>query len=280
MLRRRKGTQDVSPEHLTLSRLLIDTRRRSTNVGCIVITALAPKKYDPLSTRRTPFPVTGWKNDQHETTYRCGSSPDLRVLETNRQIYHEASIVFYSQNMFYAHGPSVLVPFLKDRGSRNRSLIRKMSIQYPSSGWTWFGVDKDGRCDFFCGDLSVWEDACSYIGLNMPGLAQLDLRNARHYTMEHSDDEDVKNLQPESDFPAQRREVLASFGPETKLTVSESEWWRWKDIKPEDNLFSPLRPWLRYEISHIQVKKWLTENPALVKQILRKHGSVWPTRHV
>ena len=103
----------------------------------------------------------------------------------------------------------------------------------------------------------MWEDACCYISLNMPGLAQLDLRNARTYASRHllAIDEDVKNLQAESDFPAQRREVLASFGPETKLTVSESEWWRWEDIKPEDNLFSPLRPWLRYEISQIQVKE-------------------------
>ena len=166
--------------------------------------------------------------------------------------------------MFYAHGPSVLVPFLKDLGSRNRSLIRKLSIQYPSSGWTWSGVDENGRCEIFEADLSVWEDACCYISLNVPGLAQLDLRNAETYAPRYSraNSEDVKNLQPKRDFPARRRNVLASFGPEKKLTVSESEWWGRKDIRPEANLFSPLRPWLRNEISQLQIKKGLTERLA------------------
>ena len=224
------------------------------------------------------------------TTYVSGftgSSLDLQVLETNRrQIYHEASIIYYSQNIFYADGPSVLVPFLKDRGSRTRSLIRKVSIGYPSPAGetrTPFGRDEDGMYDSFDGDLSMWEDACHYISLNMPGLAQLDLRVGRDCstTSELELDDKPKTLQTTSDFPAQQREVLATIGPETKLTVSEPEWCGWRDysgISPTDILFSPLQPFLSNEISQFRVTNGLAGHhaPALPSQARKANlESVW-----
>ena len=255
---------------LMLLRLLISARRRSANVGCIVIHVLAPSYYDPLFTRRTPFLVTGWASDcdWEMTTYHAGGfNHDLRVLETNRQIYQEASTIYYSQNMFYAGRPSVLVPFLKDRGSRTRSLIRKLSVGYPSSAnesRTRLGADDHGMYDSFRGDLSMWEDVCCYISLNMPGLAQLDLRNARFYPMEHelAKDEDYKTLQTKDDFSAKQREVLATIGPETELTVSDIVWSMWEHIRPNDVLFSPVQRWLRDEISQLRVNKGLNGNPA------------------
>ena len=117
------------------------------------------------------------------TTYVSGFSLDLQVLETNRQIYQEASTIYYSQNMFYAESASVLVPFLKHRGSRTRSLIRKVSIEYPSPAGEMripFGADEHGMYNAFEWELSMWEDACHYISLNMPGMAQLDLRVRRN----------------------------------------------------------------------------------------------------
>ncbi len=250
----------------TLLRLLINARRRSANVGCVIIDTLAPEKLEPLSTRRTPFLVTGWKSheDWEMTTYVSGFGHDLRVLETNRQIYHEASIVYYSQNIFYAEGPSVLVPFLKDRGNRTRNLIRKLSIRYPSPAEetrTPFGADDYGMYDCVDGDLSMWADTCHYISLNMPGLAQLDLRGRNCSTVSKLElDDKPKTPQTTSDFPARQREVLATIGPGTKLTVSEPEWCRRDDfsgMRPTNFLFTPLQPWLRNQVSQLRVMNGL-----------------------
>ena len=256
----------------TLLRLLINARRRSANVGCVIIDTLAPDKFEPLSTRRTPYLVTGWKTEHNweMTTYVCDFSPDLQVLETNRQIYQEASTIYYSQNMFYAKGPSVLVAFLKDRGMRTRNLIRKLSVGYPGPAkkkHTPFGADDHGMCYSFDGYISMWEDACHYISLNMPGLAQLDLRVVREYktVSELLLEDPTKALQTTSVFPAQQRELLATIGPETKLTMSETGWCLWDDyygIRPTDVLFSPLQPWLRNEISELRVTNGLAAHPA------------------
>lgn len=258
---------------LDIMRLLINARRRSANVGCIIINTLAPSKFEPLSTRRTPFLVTGWKSDEEweMTTYVSGFSLDLQVLETNRQIYQEASTIYYSQNMFYAESASVLVPFLKHRGSRTRSLIRKVSIEYPSPAGEMripFGADEHGMYNAFEWELSMWEDACHYISLNMPGMAQLDLRVRRNCSTvsELELDDEPMTLQTTSDFPAQQMEVLATIGPDTKLTVSETEWCGWDDdysgISPTDILFSPLQPFLRNEISQFRVTNGLAGHPA------------------
>lgn len=254
----------------TLLPLLINSRRRPANVGCIILDTLDPSKYKPSCTRRTSFLVTGWESDctWEMTTYACGSCPDLRVLETNRQIYRESSAIFYSQNMFYTDGPSVLVPFLRDRGTRTLSLIRKLSIGYPSPAQetgTGFGAIEHGMYDRFYGNPNMWEDVCYYVSLNMPGLAQLDLRVARGFVMEIEleEDEEPNFLQTKSDFPAQQRKVLATIGPETELTVSETGWcsWEvWPGISSNDVFFSPLQPWLRNEISQLRVRNGLTEN--------------------
>ena len=79
------------------------------------------------------------------------------------------------------------------------------------------------------------------------------------------EDEEPRFLQTKSDFPAQQRRVLATIGPETELTVSETGWcsWEvWEGIGSNDILFSPLQPWLRNEIAHLRVQNGLVENLA------------------
>lgn len=129
--------------------------------------------------KRTSFLVSGWQHYQSQlefTTYtlRTGKS-NLQSLHINRQLYQEASAVFYSRNFFYAGGmtPTVTVPFLKDRGNRSLGSLRKLSIVYPSPLADLY--DFDYLRDDIEVNESMWEDICCYISLRLPSLAHLGM---------------------------------------------------------------------------------------------------------
>ena len=210
--------------------------------------------------------------------------------------------------MFFADNPSVVIPFLKDRSSRSLRLIRKLSIIYPShvdlvdtvnaeNGYFGSPSHNTSRCD-----ESMWEDVCCYISLHMPGLVHLDLRVNRESGFEGGpiqllEHESFESLQTSSDFPTKRRKDLATLGPETVLTVSETDWPDWEELlplrpgsapdpsdndesyweDPTDVLFSPLQPWLSRKISRLRKRNGLAPGttPSDRQEVVQKF---WATR--
>ncbi len=146
-----------------------------------MVDVLQPDKYErwyPLFTKRTSFLLNEVVPHSRYvfTTYKLPKGmSDIRMLQTNRQIYQEASAIFYSRNMFYAnYSPAVVIPFLKDRGTRSLDSLRRLSIMYPSA---MIKMKAAGGKKYHTGctmsDESAWEDVCCYISLHLHRLAHL-----------------------------------------------------------------------------------------------------------
>lgn len=242
--------------------------RRSADVGCVVIATLDPTKYDSLFMTRSSFPVKRsiHSREWQTTTYFCKSGIDLCLLATNRQIYEESSEIFYSQNMFFFNDLSVATPFLKDRSTRSKSFMRKLSVQYPRP------KALEHPLAFHDSPLHAeitWEEICCYVSLHMQGLAQLDLRVDRGgCCLFNAGVLDYKD----ADFPAKQRKDLATLGQGTTLTESGIEWcgWRNDENMRHANLFAPLEPWLRESIAQIRAKHFSQKERLLRQNALER----------
>ena len=187
----------------------------------------------------------------------------MQIFEINRQIYQEASAIFYSQNMFHFDRAVLTLPFLRDRGTRSLENLRKISILYPSPApdglyseaepWVWEGDDR------------MWQDICCFLSLRVRRLAHLDLQVERMDDSGHEsyNDSDWQSLQTPSDFPYKRRIELATLSIETKVTVSEglaNGFTNGKQVACESHespLFTPLRPWLEDSIARLRGRSGL-----------------------
>lgn len=146
-----------------------------------MVDVLQPDKYErwyPLFTKRTSFLLNEVVTQSKYvfTTYKLPRGMDhIRILQTNRQIYQEASAIFYSRNMFYANDcPAVVIPFMKDRGTRSLDSLRSLSIMYPSAMINPKAVrEKKYHAGCTMSDESAWEDVCCYISLHLHRLAHL-----------------------------------------------------------------------------------------------------------
>lgn len=65
------------------------------------------------------------------TTYCLGSEVALQVFLVCRQIYDEASYIFYGKNRFHVNAMASLIPFLKDRPVAAWKLIQFLSVPVP-----------------------------------------------------------------------------------------------------------------------------------------------------
>lgn len=206
------------------------------------------------------------------TTYYCEPHRlDLRILHANRQIYQEASAIFYARNMFHAECFTVALPFLKDRGTRTLSLLRKLSIIYPSpmpldryESDTGFDVSLSGSVQE---DEREWEDLCCFISMYVPALAHLDLRVARPCNVYTARAEyayaDWMSLQTIGDFPSKRIKELATLRSDIRLTISAIDGWPFwdaSDIYSGDAVqFMPICSWLDAKISRLREKNGLMQ---------------------
>jgi len=91
----------------------------------------------------------------YQTTYYRASKADLApaILAVNRQIREEASCYLYGKNMFtFGHDLEAVVPFMEDRTTSTRELVREISLQKKACG----GDDMDA-------DSYAWTGVCRYI---------------------------------------------------------------------------------------------------------------------
>ena len=236
-----------------------------------MITTLEPTKYDSLFMTRSSFIPRGYLRSfacQQAMTYSCQSGIDLSLFATNRQICQEASEIFYSQNMFYVNDLSLAIPFLKDRGTRSKSLMRRLSINYPSPRARLEGPF--AGLDDYLHDEWMLEDVCCYLSLHIQNLTQLDLRLHResiHCDASLPDCADGKKLQSPLDFPAKQRKELATLGQDVTLTVSQNFWDKWRDDEEirDPILFTPLRPWLGESIMQIRANHFSHQEQSIRK---------------
>lgn len=113
------------------------------------------------------------------TTYCLGCEVGLQLFLVCRQIYHEASYIFYGKNRFFVQTIACLEPFLEDRSAAARKLIQMLSIPVPY-GRRSLNTDFDReiyRCRYVSDE--TFSKACTYLADRpdcLPNLKQLDLR--------------------------------------------------------------------------------------------------------
>ena len=188
----------------------------------------------------------------------------MQIFKVNRQIYQEASVIFYSQNMFYFDRAVVTLPFLRDHGTRSLGNLRKFSILYPSTAP--LGLTSELGPSFLEGDERMWEDLCCFLSLRLRKLAHLDLRVERsdRYTAHSYNDSEWQSLQTPSDFPFKRRNELATLSTEAKVTVSAATTKGFTERRRTDYegkgrvLFAPLQSWLEDSIARIRDRSGLS----------------------
>ena len=189
----------------------------------------------------------------------------MQILEVNRQIYKEASVTFYSQNVFYFDLAVVTLPFLRDRGTRSLENLRKISILYPSPAP--FGFTSRLGPSYMEGDERMWEDLCCFLSLRVRKLAHLDLRVQRldgcieWWDYLSISDSEWRSMQTPSDFPFKRRNELATLSTETEVTVSAGTtdgFVEGRQIAYERPLFTPLRTWLDDSIARLRDRSGLS----------------------
>ncbi|MCJ1257563.1 hypothetical protein MMC24_005389 [Lignoscripta atroalba] len=114
------------------------------------------------------------KEEGQYTSYhlRCDIPVDLFFV--CRQIYDEASHIFYSRNEFYAESLLALVAFLKDLSTQARSSIRLLSMPFVNGTTT-----PEGAEPIYQDTATQWYIACyclSHSESCLPNLRRLDLR--------------------------------------------------------------------------------------------------------
>jgi len=157
------------------------------------------------------------------TTYCLGSEVALQVFLVCRQIYDEASYIFYSKNRFYVNAMASLVPFLRDRPAAARKLIQLLSVPVPY-GCQFLNADLDGeimRCRYVTNE--TFADACTYLADSpdyLPNLKQLDIRVWDLHDRWHDPPLSMENLK----FTRTRKKQLASIASPQIMAVSLLDW--------------------------------------------------------
>lgn len=167
---------------------------------------------------------TDSEDEKLPTTYHLASEVSLQLFYTCRQVYEEASVIFYGQNRFYIKEIHSLVPFLEDRPPSSRCLIRILSIRLL---WDYIWANKtvpltntwaDETVPLTSPERGAFPEACTYISghAEFSNLKQLDLRTyagGLHPKF-------LDNIKPDDILVKQ----LASIASPDIMTVSLMNW--------------------------------------------------------
>lgn len=232
-----------------------DSKFIRDDIGGILIRELYPGFYKAGSRRRS-YLTPDWDPIHHKerrTTYTLDSKVQLQLFYVCRQVYNEASYIFYAHNRFYVDTIDTFVPFLEDRPVHVRDLIKTISIPVP------YGVQKDeGGEDIprFCNvKVSTFEKACADLATRpelTANLEQLDLRvwdyyGEEEYTMVGSLDMDTVRI---STYCAGE---LASMADPRIMTLSFFDWHHSAMAGPEgQSVFEPLPDHIRRKLQRLR----------------------------
>lgn len=138
-----------------------------------------------------PGPVGTWKRSSYmvqpgdchkrrqRRTYTMDAKFGLSNFQVCRQVYEEASLIFYSKNFFFIDNLRTLKPFLQDRPQRAKALIHSISLRYPATvPWTDLRPLDDSGGSLFVPEAEV-ESIFLWLAEEkklMPNLKYLDLR--------------------------------------------------------------------------------------------------------
>lgn len=157
------------------------------------------------------------------TTYCLGSEVTLQLFLVCRQIYDEASSIFYGKNRFYMDAMASLVPFLEDRPAAARQLIQMLSIPVPY-GKQFRSADCDEeipRCRVVTNE--TFAEACTYLASSpdyLSNLKQLDLRIWDFHDRWNDNPLTLRNLK----LSGTRTKQIASVASPQIMTVSLLDW--------------------------------------------------------
>ncbi len=232
--------------------------------GAVIISELHPGRFKP-GLRSTYWTVNWDQNKQIEqqTTYCIGSDIDLRLLRVCRQIYEEATYIFYTKNRFYVESIETLAPFLKDRSGRARALLKTLSIPIPCGTQR----DEDGYRirRYYSVNYSTFDAACRELSNHPELLAnvkELDLRawdfNTRYCVRANPA---LKTLK----ISTRRAKQLASIAEPGVMTLSFYDWQECGSCGPSSHsIFEPLPSSISRKIQRFREDfLWGTHSPKL-----------------
>lgn len=208
--------------------------------GAVLISELHPGKFKPNA--RSTYWTANWDRNgqiEQQTTYCLGSDIDLRLSRVCRQIYEEATYIFYTKNRFYAESIETLGPFLKDRSSRARALLKTLSIPIPCG--TQRMEDGHRIMRYYRVNYSTFEAACRQLSKNpelLVNVRQLDLRMWEFDTSYSSRaNPDLSTLK----ISTPRAKQLASIAEPEVMTLSFYDWQKFGGSGPSSHsTFEPL----------------------------------------
>ncbi|MCJ1224739.1 hypothetical protein MMC12_001384 [Toensbergia leucococca] len=167
------------------------TVRDHDQIGNVKIREAHPDHYDPAWFRSSHMRWEWMFDTEHALTTYAHEYPDGRRLQLQiflvcRQLYTEASVIFYTRNRFVALEFETLLPFLKDRSTRARSLIRYVSIPNCRQDEV-EAFDDETERHLQEGDIDIlirhreqtWTATFSFLASQrgcLPDLKQLDVR--------------------------------------------------------------------------------------------------------
>lgn len=161
-------------------------------------------------------------------SYRSRKKFPLQLLRVSRQVFAEASCIFYGRNVFYFEKIDIVVPFLEDRPRLLLLKIKSLSIPLNplemnySYGYAALGMSVTAHKYW-----ALWE-LCMLLSdkIRLPRFLELDLRV--------EGGEDVHRF-----FGWEMMDKLAMVGDPKMMTVSNNGWfWEWKQgfLRPLDVL--------------------------------------------
>ena len=184
------------------------------------------------------LPRKGVRNIRSSETYYPYSKLALQIFLVCRQVYREASYIFYSKNRFFVSDIATLLAFLHDRPIPTRQYIHTLSIPVPY-------VRKLGKLHSYkraeyTSTTSAFSKACTSMAKDwfrmLPNLKHLDLRIILDVPA------DVNQLKVRH-MPAKE---LAKFASPEIMTVSLTSWCPRRDRARmihrwnENSIFAPL----------------------------------------
>lgn len=240
-----------------------DSKFVRDGISGILIRELYPGFYKAGSRRRS-YLTPDWDplhHQQRRTTYTLDSQVDLQLFYVCRQIYKEASYIFYARNRFYVDTIDTLVPFLEDRPCHARDLIKTISIPVP------YGVQRDENGEDIprCCNVkaSTFTYACACLAARpelTANLKQFDLRAWDYYRQKEYNGVgslDISTLR----ISTHCAEQAARMADPGIMTMSSFDWHHSAMAGPEGHaVFEPLPDHLRRKLQRFRDKSQLEDN--------------------
>lgn len=207
--------------------------------GAVLISELHPGKFKPGA--RSTYWTANWDlhGQKQRTTYFIESDIDLRLFCVCRQIYEEATYIFYTKNRFYVESIEALGPFLKDLSSRSRALLKTLSIPVPCG--TQREEDGERIKRYYRVNDSTFEAACRQFSKAPELLANVKQLDLRMWEFDTSYSARVSPDPNTLKISAKRAKQLASIAEPGVMTLSFRDWQRVGGSGPiASSIFEPL----------------------------------------